>query len=84
MPTYSVAEAKDQLSKLIREAEEGVDVTIMRRGRVVARLQSILERPRRRPSHDLIARIAERAISRGSLGEDAVDVIRRMRDGERE
>jgi prevent-host-death family protein len=48
MATYSIAEAKDQLSKLVRQAEEGEDVAITRHG------------------------------------ENAVDIIRRMRDGERE
>ena len=52
MATYSVAEAKDQLSMLIREAAAGEEVNITRHGRVVARLQSPLERPHRRPSQD--------------------------------
>jgi prevent-host-death family protein len=82
MATYSVAEAKDQLSKLIREAEEGEEVNITRHGRVVARLQSTLERPRRRPSQDLVDRIVERAKTRARIGENGVDVVRRMRDGE--
>jgi hypothetical protein len=45
-------------------------------------LRSAVERPHRQPSHDLIAKIVERAKSRPSLGENAVDIIRRMRDGE--
>ena len=84
MATYSVAEAKDQLSKLIREAEEGEEVNITRHGRVVARLQSTLERPHRRPSQDLVDRIVERAKMRPIVGEDGVDILRRMRDGEPE
>jgi prevent-host-death family protein len=80
--TYSIAEAKDQLSKLVRQAEEGEDVAITRHGKVVAHLRSIAERPRRQLSHELVPKIVERAKSRPSLGENAVDIIRRMRDGE--
>jgi hypothetical protein len=42
------------------------------------------ERAHRQPSHELVAKIVERAKSRPSLGENAVDIIRRMRDGERD
>jgi prevent-host-death family protein len=84
MATYSIAEAKDQLSKLLREAEEGEEVAITRHGKIVAHLRSALERPYRQPSHELVAKIVERARSRPSLGENAVDIIRRMRDGERD
>ncbi len=84
MAAYSIAEAKDQLSKLVRQAAAGEDVDITRHGKVVAHLRSAVERPRRQPSPELIAQIAERAKSRPRLGEDAVDIIRRMRDGERD
>jgi prevent-host-death family protein len=82
MATYSIAEAKDQLSKLVRQAEEGEDVAITRHGKVVAHLRSALERPHRRPSQEFIEQLAERAKSRPRVGENAVDIIRRMRDGE--
>jgi prevent-host-death family protein len=81
MGTYSIAEAKDRLSTLVKEAEQGEDVAITRHGKVVAYLRPAEERPHRRPSHELIGRIVERAKSR-PLGENAVDIIRRMRDGE--
>jgi prevent-host-death family protein len=84
MASYSIAEAKDQLSKLVRQAEEGEDVAITRHGKVVAHLRSALERSHRQPSHELVAKIVERAKSRPSLGENAVDIVRRMRDGERD
>jgi prevent-host-death family protein len=82
MATYSIAEAKDQLSKLVRQAEEGEDVAITRHGKVVAHLRSALERPHRRTSREFIEQLAERAKSRPRVGENAVDIIRRMRDGE--
>jgi prevent-host-death family protein len=77
----SIAEAKDRLSTLVKEAEQGEDVAITRHGKVVAYLRPAEERPHRRPSHELIGRIVERAKSR-PLGENSVDIIRRMRDGE--
>ncbi len=82
MAAYSIAEAIDRLSSLIRRAEEGEDVAITRHGKVVAHLRPIGERPNRQPSRELIAQIAERAKSRPRLGENAVDIIRRMRDGD--
>jgi prevent-host-death family protein len=39
--TYSIGEAKTQLSKLVRQAEEGEDVVLRRGSRPVARLVSL-------------------------------------------
>jgi hypothetical protein len=47
-------------------------------------LRSALERPHRQPSHELVAKIVERARSRPIHGENAVDILRRMRDGGRD
>lgn len=80
MGAYSIAEAKDRLSSLVKQAEQGEDVAITRHGKVVAYLRAAEER-HRRPSRELIARIAERAKTR-PLGESSADIIRRMRDGE--
>ena len=82
MPTYSIAKAKDNLSRLVDEAIAGEDVAITRHGKVVAYVRLAEERPIRQPSHELVAQIVERAKLRSSPGENAVDVIRRMRDGE--
>jgi prevent-host-death family protein len=84
MGTYSIAEAKDKRSSLVKQAEDGEDVAITRHGKVVVYLRSAQERPHRQPSHELVAQIVERAKSRPNLGENAVDIIRRMRDGERD
>jgi prevent-host-death family protein len=81
MAIYSIAEAKDKLSRLVRQGEDGEEVAITRHGRVVAYLRPAGERPRRQLSRALIAQIAERAKFR-PLAENAVDIIRRMRDGE--
>jgi prevent-host-death family protein len=47
MGTYSIAEAKDRLSTLVKEAEQGEDVAITRHGKVVAYLRPAEERWRR-------------------------------------
>jgi prevent-host-death family protein len=81
MASYSIAKAKDNLSKLIDEALAGEEVTITRHGKPVAEL-----RPARavgvagRWSPELIDEIAARAKSLPSLGESAADIVRRMRD----
>ncbi len=82
MLVYSIAKAKDNLSRLVDEAAAGEEVAISRHGKVVAYVRSAVERPIRQPTRELVAQIVERAKSRPSLGENAVDIIRRMRDGE--
>lgn len=42
--TYSIAEARDQLPKLIRAAERGAEVELTRRGEKVAVLMSVAAR----------------------------------------
>jgi prevent-host-death family protein len=82
MAAYSIAEAKDRLSSLVKQAEAGEDVAITRHGKVVAYLRPAAERAHHRPSREFIEQLAERAKSRSRPGENAVDIIRRMRDGE--
>lgn len=84
MPVYSIAKAKDNLSRLVDEAVAGEEVAITRHGKVVAYVRPAAERAVRQPSHELVAQIVERAKKRPRLGESAVDIIRRMRDGERD
>jgi prevent-host-death family protein len=81
MGVYSIAEAKDKFSTLVKQAKEGEDMAITRHGKVVTYLCSAQKRPHRQPSHEL-AKIVERAKSRPSSGENALDIICRMRDGE--
>ena len=80
MATYSIAQAKDQLSKLVDEAVAGEEVTITRHGKAVVELRRARPVSPGRPSPELIDRIAARAKTLPPLGEDAVDIIRRMRD----
>ena len=44
MPEYSIAEAKNHLPQLVREAEAGQDVRLTRRGKPVATLISMARR----------------------------------------
>jgi len=78
---YAIAGAKDRLPRLVKQAEEGEDIAVTRHGKQAASICPAAMRSRRQPSYELVAKIVERAKSRPSLGENAVDVIRRMRDG---
>jgi prevent-host-death family protein len=80
MPTYSIAKAKDNLSKLVDEAVAGEEVAITRHGKVVAYVRPAVERALRQPPHELVREIMARARKRPRLEEPAVDIIRRMRD----
>ena len=82
MGAYSIADAKDNLSSLVRQAEEGEDIAITRHGKVVAYLRPATARAHRRPSQEFIEQLAERAKSRPRLGENAVNIVPRMRDRE--
>ena len=84
MPTYSIAQAKDNLPKLVDQAIAGDEVTITRHGKVVAELRAKEAVAPKRPSAELLRRIFENADKRPRMRENAVDVIRRMRDGERD
>jgi len=78
--TYSIAQAKDHLSKLINEALAGEDVTITRHGKPVAELRPARATGAARLSPELIDRIAATAKTLPPLGESGADIVRRMRD----
>jgi prevent-host-death family protein len=80
MSVYSIAQAKDHLSKLIDEALGGEDVTITRHGKPVVDLRPARAVGAGRWSSELIDEIAARAKSLPSLGDNAADIVRRMRD----
>jgi prevent-host-death family protein len=80
VPVYSIAEAKDNLSRLVDKALAGEEVAITRHGKVVAYVRPAVEQPRRQPPHELVREIMARARRRPRLEEPAVDIIRRMRD----
>jgi antitoxin (DNA-binding transcriptional repressor) of toxin-antitoxin stability system len=79
MATHSIEEAKKLLSELIDKALAGEDVRIARDGEPVVQLRAVSETARRLSSQ-FIKEMAARAKLRPSLGEPAVDIIRRMRE----
>lgn len=76
MTTYSIAEAKAQLSKLIKRVGKGREVVITRHGKPVARLQPI-SRPRGPVEVDWLTRRLDR---QPKLDVSIVDEVRKMRD----
>jgi prevent-host-death family protein len=80
MPFYSIAQAKDQLSRLVDEAIAGEQVTITRHGKPVAELRPAIAGGAGRPSPELIDELAKRAKTLPPLGQSTADIVRRMRD----
>ena len=81
MGVYSLAQAKDQLSRLVDEALAGESVTITRHGKPVVSLTPSFPAPK--PLTDeYLAQMRERAKARPSLGADSVTLVREMRDEE--
>ena len=78
---FSIREARQRLSHLLKAVEQGEEIEITRRGRVVARLT----RPREQPEQDTVAtaRAVERKALRDSLPPattSATDLIREQRN----
>ncbi len=80
MGAFSIAEAKAQLSAIVQMVENGEAVTITKRGIPVAKIVPV-KAPPMKPKLDLEALRAFRD-SITPMKESAVDMIRRMRDGE--
>jgi prevent-host-death family protein len=79
MSTHSVAEAKNQLSKLIDRALNGEGIVITRRGEPVVELKPV--RPAPRPISDAdIEWLRARRVGRTPAKTDAGTLIREMRD----
>ena len=82
MPTYSVAEAKNNLPKLLDKAIAGEEVTITRRGKPIARIVpdrpavTGLDRPKSPNDVEWIRR--HRVTPKVEV--DAAELVRKMRD----
>lgn len=76
MQTVTLAEAKAQLSRLIKLVEAGEEVTITKRGRPVVRLVPG-SKPQKLPS------LADFRASQPEQVESAGDFIRRLRETDR-
>lgn len=79
MGTYSVAEAKNQLSKLIDRALKGEGVVIARRGEPVVELKPVRPPPRPITEAD-IEWLRARRLGRTPAKTDAATLVREMRD----
>jgi prevent-host-death family protein len=83
MSTHTVAEAKNQLSKLIERALKGEGVVITRRGQPVVELKPVRSTPRPITKLDLDWLRANR-VGKKMPDTDAGTLVSRMRDeGER-
>jgi prevent-host-death family protein len=82
MAVYSLAQAKDQLSRLVDEALTGEPVTITRHSKPVVTLTPTV--PTLKPLDDeYLKQMRQRRALRPSLGADSVTLVREMRDEER-
>jgi prevent-host-death family protein len=79
MSTYSVAEAKNQLSNLIDRVLKGEGVVITRRGEPVVELKPVQPPPRPITDAD-IEWLRARRVGRTPAKTDAATLIRQMRD----
>lgn len=77
MHTFTLAEAKAQLSRLIAMVEAGEDVTITKRGHAVARLV------RSSPPRQQLPSLAELRARLPEQTESAGEFIRGLRDSDR-
>jgi antitoxin (DNA-binding transcriptional repressor) of toxin-antitoxin stability system len=82
MGAYSLAQAQDQLARLVDEALTSKIVTITRDGRRVVALTPTPPQPK--PLTDeYLEGMRKRALARPSLGGDSVTLVREMREEER-
>ncbi len=79
METVSLADAKAHLSELVDRVEAGESIDITRRGKPVARLMA-LARPRKRIDMALLQSLTT---ALPPQTQDAADLVRSMRDGDR-
>ena len=80
MSTYALAQAKDQLSRLVDAAMTGETVTLTRRGNPVAGITPIARKPRPLTPQEADEMARNRSLRRGP-GRDSVTLVREMRDG---
>ena len=79
MDTVNLADAKAHLSELVDRVEAGDTIDITRRGKPVARLMPVA---RARKQIDL-AMLQVLTADLPPQGQDAADLVRSMRDGDR-
>lgn len=79
MPLYSVAQAKNELPRLLDKAIAGEDVIITRRGIVVAELRAKTI-PVPLDDDDIYERLRRFRESQSPVGIKSADLIRQIRD----
>ncbi len=79
MSAINLADAKAHLSELVDRVEAGDSIDITRRGEPVARLTAVT-RPRKRVDATLLRALTE---AMPPQAQDAADLVRSMRDGDR-
>jgi antitoxin (DNA-binding transcriptional repressor) of toxin-antitoxin stability system len=82
MSTYSIAQAKDQLSRLVDQVLDGEEVTITRHGKPVVEMRPATLGASHRVSKEDIEWLRHRRTSLPSFEGDSVALIREMRDEE--
>ena len=79
MATYSIAQAKDQLSKLVDEVLDGKDVTITRHGRPVVEMRPAAKPSSKPVTDEDLDWLRKARESLPELEVDTVAIIREMR-----
>jgi len=86
MGQHSVADAKNNLSDLIKQVEQGNEVVITRHGMPVAVLVPYIERQPHRITQAEINWLSKIRVKRrtvpGRTPDDAATLVRKMRDGD--
>jgi prevent-host-death family protein len=82
MSTYSIAQAKGQLSRLVDEVLDGEEVTITRHGKPVVEMRPAAPAAGHRASKDDVEWLRHRRASLPLFEGDSVALIRKMRDEE--
>lgn len=81
MSTYSIAQAKDQFSRLIDEVLNGEEVTITRHGKPVAQLRPATSPPKaKRTTSEMLEELRQFRETLPLLEVDSAAIIREMRD----
>jgi prevent-host-death family protein len=80
MSDYSVAQARNHLSKLIERAGKGETITITRHGKVAARIIGPEEKPAPADWRAALERVYENRIRLKGGPSDSTALIRQMRD----
>lgn len=79
MTAINLADAKTRLSELVDRAEAGDSIEITRRGKPVARLTTVA-RPRKRIDRTMLQVLTA---AMPAQVQDAAELVRSMRDGDR-